>query len=84
MYPPCCVDAVNVGHLIQGMQFLEMVTGGGPAREVMGHSQDAPHGQTQLERAPCGVCPLPGMGTMRHTGHAQHSLAFQLPFRIEV
>ena len=76
------MDAVNAGHLIQGMQFLEMVTGGGAAGKVMGHSQDAPHGANSV-----GACPMwgmPRMGTMRHTGHAQHSLAFQLPFRIEV
>ena len=60
MYPPSCVDAVNAGHLIQGMQFLEMVTGGGAAQEVMGHSQDAPHGANSV-----GACPMWGMPTAR-------------------
>ena len=46
--------------------------GWGAGREVMGHSQDAPHGANSV-----GACPMwgmPRMGTMRHTGHAQHSL----------
>ena len=67
MYPPCCVDAVNVGHSIQGMQFLEMVTGGGPAREVMGHSQDAPDGANSV-----GACPMRGMPTA-HVPHAGYA-----------
>ena len=64
--------------------------GGWAAGEVMGHSQDAPHGAYYYsagERAPCGACTL--------TRHAQDGndeaywtcptfTASPLPFRIEI